>query len=116
ALQNKMARLVPGGRSTLTLGEWVEEYLEAHQGERLTVANLRWLLGKATAELGEVSLAELSPEQVCVWRLTVPEGHRFEATQAVRQLVNSAVAWKLIDENLANRGVADYGRVWRGLR
>jgi hypothetical protein len=32
-----------------------------------------------------VRLAELSPEQVCAWRLTVPEGHRFEATQALRQ-------------------------------
>jgi hypothetical protein len=75
ALQNKLARLLPGGRSaTLTLGEWVEEYLEAHQGERVTVAKLRWLLGKATAELGAVRLAELSPEQVCAWRLTVPEG------------------------------------------
>jgi len=48
ALQNRLARLVPGGRSaTLTLGEWVEEYLDAHQGEQVTVAKLRWLLGKA---------------------------------------------------------------------
>jgi hypothetical protein len=46
ALQNKLAWLVPGGRSaTLTLGECVAEYLEAHQGERATVAKLRWLLG-----------------------------------------------------------------------
>jgi hypothetical protein len=75
ALQSKLARLLPGGRSaTLTLGEWVEEYLDMHQGERVTVAKLRWLLGKATAELGAVRLAELSPEQVCAWRLTVPEG------------------------------------------
>jgi hypothetical protein len=89
ALQNKLARLVPGGRSsTMTLGEWVEEYLEAHQGERVTVAKLRWLLGKATAELGGVRLFELSPEQVCALRLTVPEGHRFEATQALRQVLN----------------------------
>jgi hypothetical protein len=60
ALQNKLARLSPGGRSvTMTLGEWVEEYLDTHQGERVTVAKLRRLLGKATAELGEVRLAEL---------------------------------------------------------
>jgi len=38
-------------------------------------------------------------------RLTVPEGHRFEATQALRQVLNRAVAWKLIDENPAKRGV-----------
>jgi integrase len=104
ALQNKLARLLPGGRSaTLTLGEWIAEYLDAHQGERVTVAKLRWLLGKATAELGEVRLCELSPEQVCAWRLNVPEGHRFEATQALRQVLNRAVAWRLIEDNPAKR-------------
>jgi uncharacterized protein (DUF1501 family) len=87
ALQNKLGRLLPDRRAAaLTLGEWVEEYLDAHDGERVTVAKLRWLLGKATAALGDVRLAELSPEQICAWRLTVPEGHRFEATQALRQV------------------------------
>ena len=53
ALQNKLARLLPGRRAAaLTLGEWVEEYLDTHQGERVTVAKLRWLLGKATADAG----------------------------------------------------------------
>ena len=117
ALRYKLARLVPGGRSaTITLGDWVEEYLEAHQGERVTVAKLRWLLGKATAELGGVRLVELSPEQVCAWRLTVREGHRFEATQALRQVLNRAVAWKLIDENPAKRGVPNPGRRCREQR
>jgi integrase len=117
ALQNKLARLVPGRRAvTLTIGEWVEEYLDAHQGERVTVAKLRWLLGKATTGLGDVRLAELSPEQVCAWRLTVPEGHRFEATQALRQVLNRAVAWKLIDENPAKRGVPNPGRRCREQR
>jgi integrase len=116
ALRNKLARLVPGRRSpTLTLGEWVEEYLETHQGERVTVAKLRWLLGKATAELGELRLAELSPAQVSAWRLTVPEGHRFEATQALRQVLNRAVAWKLIDDNPAKR-VPNPGRRCREQR
>lgn len=117
ALQNKLARLVPDRRAAkLTLGEWVEEYLDAHAGERVTVAKLRWLLGKATAELGDVRLAELSPEQVCAWRLTVPEGHRFEATQALRQVLNRAVAWKLLDDNPAKRGVPNPGRRCREQR
>jgi integrase len=116
-LQNKLARLLPGGRAAaLTLGEWVEEYLDAHQGERVTVAKLRWLLGKATVELGQVRLVELSPEQVCAWRLTVPEGHRFEATQALRQVLNRAVAWKLIDENPAKHGVPNPRRRCREQR
>jgi hypothetical protein len=64
ALQNRLARLVPGRRATtLTLGEWVAEYLEAHQGERVTVAKLRWLLGKATAELGGVRLPSCRPSR-----------------------------------------------------
>ena len=117
ALQNKLGWLLPGGRAaTLTLGEWVEEYLETHQGERVTVAKLRWLLGKATAALGEVRLAELSSEQICAWRLTVPEGHRFEATQALRQVLNRAVAWKLIDENPAKHGVPNPRRRCREQR
>jgi integrase len=99
----------------MTLGEWVVEYLDTHPGERVTMAKLRWLLGKATAELGEVRLTELSPEQVCAWRLTVPEGHRFEPTQALRQELNRAVAWKLIEENPAKR-VPNPGRRCREQR
>jgi integrase len=80
------------------------------------VAKLRWLLGKATSELVGVRLADLSPEQVCAWRLTVPEGHRFEATQALRQVLNRAAAWKLIEENPAKRGVPNPGRRCREQR
>jgi integrase len=66
---------------------------------------LRWLLGKATATFGEVRLAELSPKDVYAWRLTIPEGHRCEATQALRQVLSRAVVWGLIDSNPAKRGV-----------
>jgi integrase len=117
ALQRKLARLGPNGRAaTVTLTEWVEEYLETHPGERVTIAKLRWLLGKATVALGDVRVADLSPEAICAWRLTVPEGHRFEATQALRQVLNRAVAWKLIDENPAKRGVPNPGRRCREQR
>ena len=60
--------------------------------------------------------AALSPEQVFAWRLTVPEGHRFEATQALRQVLNRAVTWKLLDENPAKRGVPNPGRRCREQR
>jgi integrase len=35
----------------------------------------------------------------------VPEGRRFEATQALRQVLNRAVEWGLIDTNPAKRGI-----------
>lgn len=88
ALRKVLDRLGPGGgRATTTLGEFVGEYLDTHQAEPVTIAKLRWLLGKATAVLGETRLADLSPRDVYAWRLTVPEGHRHEAT----------VAWGLLD-------------------
>jgi hypothetical protein len=106
ALEKVLGQLGPGGRAaTMTVGELVDEYLEMHQGEPVTLAKLGWLLGKATAAFGEVRLAELSPKDVYAWRLTIPEGHRFEATQALRQVLSRAVVWGLIDSNPAKRGV-----------
>jgi integrase len=111
ALHKALERLGPGGRAaTITLAELVEEYLELHQAEPVTIAKLRWLLGKATCALGEKRLADLSPRDVYAWRLTVPGGHRFEATQALRQVLNRAVDWGLIDRNPAKCGVRNTPR------
>ena len=106
ALRKVLDRLGPGGgRATITLADFVEEYLEMHQAAPVTIAKLRLLLGKATEVLGEKRLADLSPRDVYAWRMTVPEGHRFEATQALRQVLNRAVCWGLIDYNPAKLGV-----------
>ncbi len=50
-------------------------------------------------------LVDLCAEDICAWRGALPEGHRFEATQALRQVLNRAVAWELIEINPAKRGV-----------
>ena len=111
ALRKVLDRLGQGGgRVTITLAEFVDEYLEMHQAAPVTIAKLRWLLGKATAVLGDTRLADLSPQQVYAWRQTIPEGHRFEATQALRQVLNRAVAWGLLDYNPAKRGVSNPAR------
>jgi integrase len=111
ALPKVIDRLGPGGgRATITLAEFADEYLEMHQAAPVTIAKLRWLLGKATAELGATRLADLSPREVYAWRMTVPEGHRFEATQALRQVLNPAVAWGLLDSNPAKLGVPNPAR------
>jgi hypothetical protein len=47
ALRKVIDRLGPGGgRATITLAEFVDEYLEMHQAAPVTVAKLRWLLGR----------------------------------------------------------------------
>jgi integrase len=105
ALQRTLERLCPG--AVITLAELVEEYLEVHQAAPATTEKLRWLLAKATFAFGEVRLLDLRAEEICAWRGTLPEGHRFEATQALRQVLNRAVAWQLIDTNPAKRGVSN---------
>ena len=37
--------------------------------------------------------------------MTIPAGHRFEATQALRQVLSRAVEWRMIDVNPAKHGV-----------
>jgi integrase len=109
ALRKVLDRLGPGGGGATTLRELVEEYLELYQAAPVTIAKLRWL-NKATSVLGDVRLADLSVKDVYAWRLTIPEGHRFEATQALRQVLNRAVDWGLIDCNPAKRGIRNAPR------
>lgn len=103
ALQRTLERLRPG--AAMTLAELVEEYLEVHQAVPGTIEKLRWLLAKATSAFGDTRLVDLRSEEICAWRGTLPEGHTFEATQALRQVLNRAVQWQLIESNPARRRV-----------
>ena len=87
----------------MTVADLVEEYIGMHQGEPVTIAKLRWLLEKATSALGLVRLADLSAKDIYAWRQTIPEGHRFEATQALGQVRNRAVVWEWLADNPAKR-------------
>jgi hypothetical protein len=67
-------------------------YLAQHGAQPETIAKLRWLLSKATAAFGKSPIIfELAPAEIAAWRMTIPYGHRFEATQALRQLVPASV-------------------------
>jgi integrase len=107
ALQVALDRLQRrnGRVAELTLSELAEEYVAQHEAAPRTIAKLRWLLAKATCGLGDRRVVELRSDEIAAWRTTLPEGHRFEATQALRQLLNRAVAWRIIDANPAKAGV-----------
>jgi hypothetical protein len=78
------------GRVRMTLGDLAEEYLAQHDGQPETTAKLRWLLTKSTAAFGSTPLTDLEPRKIAGWRMTLPIGHRFEATQALRQTLARA--------------------------
>jgi integrase len=94
-----------GCGSALTLAELVDEYLAQHDGEPETIEKLRWLLNKAIKVFGTRRLPELRSQAIAAWRMTLPPGHRFEATQALRQVLARAVVWGMIDVNPAKEGV-----------
>jgi hypothetical protein len=83
-----------GRVAQITLSELVEEYLAQHEAAPRTLVKLRWLLAKATGAFGDRRVVDLRSDEIGAWRATLPEGHRFEATQALRQLLNRAIAWE----------------------
>jgi integrase len=107
ALERALERLRRQNRvgSTLTLKELVDEYLAQHDAEPETIDKLSWLLGKALRVFGSCRLPELRSQEIAAWRMTISPGHRFEATQALRQVLARAVVWGMIDSNPAKQGV-----------
>jgi integrase len=88
-----------------TLAEFVEEYLAQHEVSPVTLEKLRFLLARAVQSFGGYYLDELDLVEISAWRMTIPPGYRFEATQALRQVLARAVVWRLLDRNPAKHGV-----------
>jgi integrase len=109
ALERSLEKLRRGSGlgTALTLAELVEQYLAQHDAAPVTVEKLRWLLAKAVGAFGDRRLAELRPEEIAAWRMTIPPGYRFEATQALRQVLARAVIWGMLDINPAKHGVVN---------
>jgi hypothetical protein len=107
ALERELERLLREQRvaRSLTLGQLVEVYLAQHDVDPVTIEKLRWLLGKAVAVFGERPVGELRSEEIAAWRIALSPGYRFDATQALRQVLARAVLWGMIDLNPAKRGV-----------
>lgn len=107
ALERELERLRRERRvsRSLTVSELLEAYLAQHDVERVTIEKLRWLLGKAVAVFGERPVGELRSEEIAAWRIALSPGYRFDATQALRQVLARAVVWGMIDGNPAKLGV-----------
>src|SRR5262245_5928204 len=63
------------------------------------------MLTLAVGAFGERRLDELIPHEIAAWRMTIRPGYRFEATQALRQVLQRAVVGGLLDVNPAKLGV-----------
>ncbi len=107
ALERDLERLrrEQGVARSLTVAELVEAYLAQHDVDPVTIEKLRWLLGKAVADFGDRPVGELRSQEIAAWRIALSPGYRFDATQALRQVLSRAVPWGMIDVNPAKLGV-----------
>ncbi len=107
ALERELERLRREQRvsGSLTVAELVEAYLEQHDVDPVTIEKLHWRLGKAVAAFGDRPIGELRSQEIAAWRIALSPGYRFDATQALRQVLSRAVLWGLIDVNPAKLGV-----------
>jgi integrase len=94
----------------LTLAELVDTYLAQHDVQPVTIEKLRYLLSKATAVFGDRKIGERTSQEIAQWRMNLSPGYRFEATQALRQVLHRAVAWGMLDVNPAKVGVDNPAR------
>src|SRR5438034_5590154 len=103
ALERELERLRREQRvsRSLTVAELVDAYLGQHDVEPVTIDKLRWLLGKAVAVFGDRPVGELRSQEIAAWRIALSPGYRFDATQALRQVLARAVVWGMIDVNPA---------------
>jgi integrase len=103
----EQARRERGLVGPITLADLVASYLAQHDAERVTIAKLRWLLTKSVAAFGDRPITTLRGAEIAAWRMTLPAGHRFEATQALRQVLERAVVWNMLTTNPARVGVTN---------
>lgn len=88
-------------KHSISVNELIDRYLRVYSGAQSTKDGLHWKLGKARVAFGSVKAEALTAEEIAAWRLLIPEGHRFETTQALRQ----AFAWA-IEAGLISRSAA----------
>jgi hypothetical protein len=112
----EQARREQGLEGPISLTELVDTYLAQHDAEPVTIAKLRWLLTKSVAAFGDRPITTLRSAEIAAWRMTIPVGHRFEATQALRQVLERAVAWNMLTTNPSRVGVTNPQRRLREQR
>jgi len=101
----RLDRGEPGIARELTLGEFVELYLERHAAtvRARTILELRKRLKYARAPFGDVPLRDLErmSGEIAGWRTRLPERSQYGVVQALRQTLEAGVRWGYLTRNPA---------------
>jgi integrase len=88
-------------RPDLTYDELCDKFLAQYDVQPATRERMTHMLKKSRSVFGAVSLTAIRPEDIAVWRRTLREGTRWDATKAMRQVLERAVTWRYLVENPA---------------
>lgn len=97
----RRVRLGPLYRPEMPLRALVDAYWSSTTRRRRPVTWLRYNLGTALETLGDERIGELTAQQVGAWRASLKESRRHPAHRALRQVLEAAMRWKGIEENVA---------------
>jgi integrase len=97
----RRVRLGPAFRPEVRLRELAAAYLGQHEAAPATLVWLRENLKPALAAFGDESIGSLTADRVGAWRAALPEGKRHRSHRALRQILQAAVRWRWIEENVA---------------
>jgi integrase len=97
----RRVRLGPAFRPEVPLRELVDRYLAQHEAAPATLVFLRENLRASLDAFGDELIGSLTADQVGAWRAALPEGKRHRSHRALRQVLQAAVRWKWIEENVA---------------
>ena len=97
----RRVRLGPLYRPEMTLRALATAYLEQYEAAPSSVAWLGTNLDTALRTLGDERIGDLTAQRVGAWRASLKESRRHPAHRALRQVLEAAVRWKWIEENVA---------------
>lgn len=84
-------------------GALVERFLQQHDVDPATTQKMRWQLAGAIKTFGDTPIDRISPMELAAWRAQLPARSRPDYFRAIKQVLEQAVTWELIERNPCER-------------
>jgi hypothetical protein len=88
-----------GGSETFT--DLARAFLDQYDKSPSRVEVVKWALAKAEARFGGTRLDRVNARDLGAWRQELPEAQRHQVFAVVRQVLEQAVRWRMLEQNPA---------------
>lgn len=88
-------------RPEISYDELCGKFLAQYDVQPATFDRMEQMLKKSRAAFGRTPLVAIRTDDIAIWRKSMTPGTRWDATKAMRQVLERAVAWRYLVENPA---------------